>query len=293
MPEANPRAVIGSNTPDSIDYAKEEVERLRQEYAELDNTASTLEEEHSRIPIVLQLADKDGVLDLMKRVRDTTMRCEGLHQLEKQPFLRRGQGVDQWFFGIIDRLKKRDKRNQDGIYDDLGRRLTDLDTRLLAEEQERRRRIAEEQERIRRAAEEARLKAEREAEEARLAAERARKPETQAKKEEIAQQAEVAASEAKVEETVAAAKAEEAYVDTLAKPADILRTRTAAGTLGTAQQEPYAEIENVAMLDGAKLWQFVTFDNKQKALLAWARSTDFREPMPGAKVGRRPKSRVR
>lgn len=293
MPEANPRAVIGSNTPDSIDYAKEETERLSQEYAELANTAASLEEEVLAIPAVLAVDDKPKVLDLMKRIRDTKVRCEGLHQLEKQPFLRRGQGVDQWFFGVIDRLMKRDKKNRDGAYDDLGRRLTDLDTRLLAEEQERRRRIAEEQERIRRAAEEARLKAEREAEEARLAAERARKPETQAKKEEIAQQAEVAASDAKVEETVAAAKAEEAFVDTLARPADLMRTRTSSGTLGTVAQETFAEIENVGELDGAKLWQFVTFDNKQKALLAWARSTDFREPMPGAKVGRRPKSRVR
>ena len=59
------------------------------------------------------------------------------------------------------------------------------------------------------------------------------------------------------------------------------------------QQETYAEIEDAGKLDVSKLWMFVPFDAKQKALNAWARSTDWREPMAGARVGRRPKSQVR
>ncbi len=43
----------------------------------------------------------------------------------------------------------------------------------------------------------------------------------------------------------------------------------------------------------AKLWPFIKFDAKQVALNQWAKSTDYREPMVGAKIGRRPKSAVR
>lgn len=293
MPEVNPRAVIGSNTPDAIDYAKEESDRLQRDYAALLITEGELNAEADKIPEVLTLEHKPATVDLIKRFRDFKIRCEGLHSLEKQPHYRRGQGVDNFFFGIIDRVLKRDKKNMDGIGDVLNKRLTDLDVRLLAEENERRRLEAERLERDRQEAETKRLEQERIAQEAREAAERALKPHTQAAKEVIAEQAEETASAAAVEEQVITAKAEEAYVQTLAKPAEIMRSRTASGTTATMAQETFAEIESVNELDGSKLWQFVTFENKQKALLAWARSTDFREPMPGAKVGRRPKSRVR
>jgi hypothetical protein len=293
MPEINPRAAIGSNTPDAIDYAKEETERLQRDYADLAATAEQLEAEESEITAIKIPEEKETVVNLIKRIRDVKVRALGLHELEKQPHLRRGQGTDNFFFGIVDRLLKRDKKNRDGAGDRLGKILTDYDTRILAEEQERRRLEAEAAERVAaaRRAEEARLAAE--AEVARLAAERARKPETAAVKEQAAQQAEQAAGAATVEAKVAEAAAEEAHVATLSRPADIMRTRTSAGTLSTMQQETYAEIENPSMLRSDKLWAFVPFEAKQKALNAWARSTDWREPMPGARVGRRPKSQVR
>jgi hypothetical protein len=289
----NARAVIGSNTPDAIDYAKEESERLQRDYAELARTAETLEAEAADVTGITNPEEKGVVVNLIKRIRDVSKRADGLRELEKQPHYRRGQGVDQFFFGLIDRLTKRDRKNRDGIGDSLGKMLTEYDTRILAEEQERRRLEAEAAERVAAAkrAEEARLAAA--AEEARLAAERARKPETAAVKEQAAQQAEQAAGAATVEAKVAEAAAEQAHVDTLSRPADIMRTRTSAGTLSTMQQETYAEIEKAELLDKEKLWMFVPFDAKQKALNAWARSTDWREPMTGARIGRRPKSTVR
>lgn len=293
MPEANPRAAIGSNTPDAIDYAKEETERLSRDYAELNRTAEQLQAEESQIEAIASPDDKEVVVDLIKRIRDVKVRALGLHELEKQPHLRRGQGVDNFFFGIVDRLLKRDKKNRDGSGDRLGKMLTDYDVRVLAEENERRRKAAEETARIARLAEEERVRKEQEAEQARLAAERARKPETAAVKEEIAEQKDTAAAAARVDEAVANNAAEDAYVETLARPADIMRTRTGSGTLSTMQTEAYAEIEKAELLDMAKLWPYIKFDAKQTALNAWAKSTDYREAMAGAKIGRRPKSQVR
>jgi hypothetical protein len=294
MPEANPRAAIGGNTPDAIDYAKEESERLQRDYAALALTVEELTAQAEEIPEEIPGPEvKEQVVDLIKSIRDAKTRIEGLHDLEKQPFLRRGQGVDQFFFGLWDRLLKRDKKNWNGIGDTLGAKLTAYDVRILAEENERRRKAAEEAARVERERLAAVAKAEREAEEARIAAERARTPHTAEAKEEIAEQKEGAASEARIKAAVASAKAEETYVQTLARPADVMRTRTSSGTLGTMQEETFSEIEDQSKLDMVKLWPFIKFDAKQSALNSWARGTDFREQMAGAKIGRRPKSRVR
>lgn len=290
----NPRARMGDNTADAPDYAGEVVIRLSSDYAELMNTVSTLTAEAEALPADIPDDETKGVVvDLIKRIRDAKVRVEAFHEVEKQPYFRRGQGVDQFFFGIWDRLMKRTKANRDGIGDDLLKRLTAYDTRKLAEEQEKRRREWEAAEKIRIAAENKRIEEERIAEAARLAAERARKPETTAAKTEIADQAEVQAGSARVEETVAAAQAEAAYIPTLSRPADIMRTRTAGGTLSTMATEPYAEIVKVGELDAVKLWAFVPFAEKEKALRAWAKSTGHAEQMAGAKIGRRPKSTVR
>lgn len=294
MPDLNPRAVMGANTKPEIDYAREESERLAGEYAALADTAVTLEQEAGLIPD--EIPDepvKAKVVDLIKRIRDTKVRIEAIHGVEKQPHLRRGQGVDQFFFGLWDRLLKRSKTARDGIGDDLGKRLTAYDTRVLLAEQERRRKAAEEAMRIAAAAEAERIRTEQEAEAARLAAERARKPETTAAKTEVANQADTLASEARIDATIAERAAEDLHVETLARPADIMRTRTAAGTLSTMATETYAEIEDATKLDAAALWAYVPFAAKQTALNAWAKGTDYRGTMPGAKIGRRPKSTVR
>jgi hypothetical protein len=291
----NPRAVIGGNLGnDAPDFARLETERLEIDYAKVAETADALEAEAAPLPEEIPDADgKEIVVDLIKRIRDTSARAEALRVVEKEPHYRRGQGVDQFFFGIIDRLARRTPKNKPGLGDVLQGRLTRYDTRVLEAERARLRLIAEEEARKAAAARAEQERLAREAEERRLAAERARKPETQAAKEEAAQQAEQAVSVASVETQIAERAAEDAYVGTLAKPADIMRTRTAGGTLSTVARENYAELVDATKLDVAKLWPFVSLDAKEKALKAWARNTGFTQQMDGAAIGSRPKSVVR
>lgn len=291
MNNAPPR--IGDNT-DSIDYAKVEVDRLANEYAETGRSVETLLSEFDMAPVVIENdAQKGVVASLIKRMRDAGKRIEGIRELEKEPHFRRGQGVDQFFNGLADRLLRRDRKNRPGAGDVLQQRLTDYDTKILLAEQERRRKEAAEAARIQREKDEAARKAAAEAEEKRLAAERARKPETTAAKQEAAAQAEEAASSAKIDAAVAADQAEAAYVDTLAKPADIMRNRGADGTLTTMARENYAEVEDATKLDKESLWPFISLDAKEKALRQWARTTGYRQQMAGAAIGDRPKSVVR
>lgn len=291
----NPRAVMGGNLGnDAPDFARQEVDRLEQDYALVAKTAEELIAEAEPLPA--EIPDDDGkgvVVDLIKRMRDTAARAEALRVTEKEPHFRRGQGVDQFFFRIIDRLARRDRKNREGVADTLQSRLTRYDTRKLEEERARLRRIAEEEARKAREAKAEEDRKTREAEEKRLAAERARKPETKEVKAAEAEQAEIAASEAAVETQIADRAAEEAYVGTLAKPADLMRTRTQGGTLSTVARENYAEIVDASKLDVAKLWPFISLDAKEKALKAWARNTGFGQQMDGAAIGSRPKSVVR
>lgn len=290
---ANEAAGIGDNS-NEIDFAQDETSRLDLDYRNFVVSARELAEEARALPEAINNdEDKSKVVSLIKRLRDCAKRSDGLREMEKVPHLRRGQAVDNFFNRITDALARRDRKAKPGIADVLQARLTDYDERKLAEERERRRREAEaaerEAERLRKE-QEAR---EREAEEARLAAERARKPETQAAK---AAQAEEAADElvqAKVDAEIAARAAETAYVDTLAKPADIMRTRGEDGTLSTMATEPYAEVVDATKLDKEALWPFVKLDAKEAALRAWAKANGHAVQMEGAKIGRRNKSVVR
>ena len=294
MSDVNPRAVIGGNTADAPDYSREESDRLRRDYAELDRNVAELIAEADAMPDEIPDDETKGqVASLIKRIRDASKRADGFRDLEGTPHFRRKQGVDQFFFGIIDRLTKRDRKNRDGVADTLQTRLTAYDNRKLMEEQARRRAAAEAA-----AREEARLRAEaaekaRIAEEARLAAERARKPETTAAKQEVANTAELLATEAAIDATIATSPAEDLHRKTLAKPDHIMNHRGSDGTLSTMAREGYAEVEDAAKLDMAALWPFISLDAKEKALRAWAKSSGHRQMMTGAAIGFRNKSVVR
>lgn len=259
----------------------------------LDEATALMRDSNGDLKRITDDDTKGKVASLIKRMRDEAKALVGLHDKEKTPYLRGGQAVDQWFYGFVDRLARRDKNNRPGAADILNDLLTEYDTRKLAEEQERRRLIAQEEARVAREAQEAAAKAAREAEEARLAAERARKPESKEERAGEARAAEQAASQAAVEAQVTTQKAEEAHVATLAKPADLMRTRGDDGTLSTMAEEKYAEIEDRTKLDMAALWPYLPLPAIQTALNQWARLTDYRTPMTGAAIGRRNKSRVR
>lgn len=302
MTEQNPREAIGANFPplarsiaaEQGDFALVVMAFLEDEYAPQPKVVAALLDEARLLPNPIEDDETKGrYASLIKRLRDTAKALDAIHSKEKTPYLRGGQAVDQFFFGLIDRLARRDKKNKPGAADVLGQRLTDYDTKKLREEQERRRLESEEQARIAREAQAAADRKAAEAEEARLAAERAKKPETIAAKDAVAGVREQAAGAAKVEAEIATARAEDAHIATLAKPADLMRMRGDDGTLSTMATEPYAEIEDDSKLDMAKLWPFIALDAKEKALRAWAKTTGHTVQMPGAKIGKRPKSVVR
>ncbi len=296
----NPRERIGGNlSNDAPDYARLEVERLSNEYAILQTeTVPNLLAEFGEIPETIPDDDVKGrVTSLIKRMRDATRRIDSFREVEKQPHYRRGQGVDQFFFALWDKIAKRDRTGRDGAADILQRRLTDYDTRKLAEEQERRRKAAAEAERIAREAREAQEKREREEREAREAAERARKPAKVEEKTAVADVAAQQASTARVEATVASAAAEEARIATLARPADIMRRRGFDGTLSTMGTEKFAEITDRSALDLEKLRPYIPIAALETALRAYANghgySDDASVQISGARFGKRPRSVVR
>ena len=286
---------IGDNTQ-TIDFAKVEVERLKNEYGYVQESALRLIEQAKAITVIADNDDKSKVIGLIKLLRDEAKRSIGLHEIEKAPHFRRGQGVDQFFFGIVDKLWKRDKKGNDGEGDRLNKLLTAYDVRQLAIEEEKRKAAALEAARIAQAAEAERLRKEQEAEAARLAAERARKPDTTAAKAAIAAAAEEAAMAARVEQTATAAAAEEAYMATLAAPADIMRTRAADGSLATMAKEKFVEITDRNTLDLNKLRPYLPADALVTAIRKYAESVSFSNDesvqIAGAKFGTRPRSRV-
>lgn len=295
----NPRAVIGGNLgTDAPDYAKLEVERLRQDYNELCAvTVPTLLEEYRAIPDELDAETKPAVVDLIKRIRDAARRILAFHEVEKQPHFRRGQGVDQFFFGLCDQLGKREKKAKDGAADVLQKRLTAYDVRVLEAENERRRLAAAEEARKAAEAREQRERAEREAAERQAEADRARNAARKAEKQDAAVAAAAEASAARVEEAVAASRAEETRIETMAKPANIMRERTASGTLATMGEEKFAEVLDRNTIDLERLRPYLPADAVATALRRYAESvgysSDASVQIAGAKFGKRPKSLVR
>lgn len=281
--ETNSRGIGDNNAPD---YAKQVTEQMARDYAELSNTVSSLLDEARTVPVEITDDEEMGIAaKLIKRLRDTATRIEAFRNKEKEPYLRGGQAVDGFFATLYDKCARKDRKAKPGAADILQARLDDYQQRKLAEEQARRRREAEEAARKEREAREAAEKAAREAEERRLAAERARKPETIEAKSNEAAVKEAEADAALTEAKLAAEHAEETYVNTLARPADMVRTRVDDGPLVTMQQVGYAEVEDSTLLDKELLWPFIKEDAKEAALRQWAKTTGYNKPMAGAAIG--------
>lgn len=298
-----PLPALISDAAETQDFAVIVTEWLRDRFGSAPETVAALLAECAVLVKdpetgdIRQIADDDTkgkVTSLIKRIRDEAKKLVGLHEKEKTGYYRGGQAVDQFFFALIDKLARRSKTNRAGAADILGDLLTAYDTRVLAEKQAELRRQAEEKARMEREARERAEEAARKAEEDRLAAERARKPEIVEEKKEVADEQEKVAAVAKADVTVATAEAEGAHVAALAKPADLMRTRNSeTGVLSTMATEPYAVVEDAGLLDKEKLWPFISLAEKEKALRGWAKNTGHTQQMPGAKIGRRPKSVVR
>ena len=297
----NPREVIGGNNPPLArtiaaeeNFAATVTAFLEDEYSQLPVTVSHILEAARAIPHTIDNEDDMGeCARVIKLLRDEAARIEAFRVKEKEPYLRGEQAVDAYFFGQKEKCVRRDKKAKPGAADILQSLLDDYNQRKLAAEQRRRQ---EEADKAAREAAEARQReqeAAAKAEADRQAAERARKPETQQQKTAIAEASQQEAADAAVNADLAAQAAEQAHVDTLAKPADLVRTRVSQGPTVTMGTEPYALIEDIAQLDRAVLWPFIKTDAIESALRSWAKTTNYNQQMAGARIGRRPKSIVR
>ncbi len=299
----NPREVIGDNSPplpamisDQENFAQAVTDFLNERFAGAKALTKELLAEFEAIPKEIDGTETRGkFVTLIKRIRDHAKTMTSHHEKEATNYLRGKQAVDQTFFGDIDLLARRDKKNKPGAADTLNAILTAHDTEQLRLEQARRQKIADDAARKAREDETERLRLLQVAEDARLAAERARKPEHIETKKEVAEQTETAAVTAGAKAETSMEAAQVARIDTFAKPADIMRNRGADGTLSTMATEAYAEVVpgEDDKLDKAKLWPFIPLAAKEQALRAWAKTTGHNVQMEGAAIGRRPKSVVR
>lgn len=274
---------IGHNV--SPDYAATITERLEQDYAELINGARALLTEARDLPGEINSDDEMGPFaTLIERMRDTASRIKAYHSTEKEPHLRAGQATDQFFFSWFEKLSRRNKTDKPGAADILQARVNDYMQRKL--DAERRARAAAEA--AARAAEEAlrkeREEAARKAAEAQAAADRARKAENIAAHELRAAEEAAKASAAEAERMRAAQIADDARIDTLAKSADMVRTRLEGGPMVTMRQVPVVVIEDEAALDMAALWPHIKEEAKLQALKSWAKVTGHKKQMPGATI---------
>lgn len=296
-------APIGHNVPplpalisDQENFAQSVTDFLNERFSEAKALTRSLLVEYEAIQKEIDGPETRGKFTtLIKRIRDHAKAMTAYHEKEGTNYLRGKQAVDQAFFGDIDQLARREKKNKPGAADTLNAILTAYDNEILRLEQARRQRIADEEASKARAAEAERIRLEQAAEATRLAAERARKPEHIEVKKEVAQQAEIAAVTAGVKADNAMESAQTARIETFAKPADIMRNRGSDGTLSTMQSESYAEIipGEDGKLDKEKLWVFIPLAAKEQALRNWAKTNSYNVQMEGAMIGRRQKSVVR
>lgn len=269
-------------------------EYLGEEFGRFQTQVTGLLDEARVLPKVIETDDDMGkAADVVKRLRDLTREIESTHAAEKAPYLRSGQSCDSFFFTLWDKCAKRSKTANPGAADILQARLDDFAQRKYRAEQARRdenaRKAREEAEEAARQQATARIKAE----DDRLAAERARKPETAAAKGAVADLSEANASAARIEAEIAADRAQQAHIENLAKPADLVRTRTESGAMMTMAREGYAVITDESALDKSALWPFISEKEKEKALRSWAKNTGYNKPMDGAEIGFRNKTVIR
>ena len=294
-----------NNAPD---FAKIETERLVDEYKGLTDTLDKLEAEVGRVPPVEDDPTALRVGGLIKRFRDLYARFENTRVVEVEPHLRRQNAINAFFNGHKKRIQpaeKSERRTSPGFIDRLQGLIDGYQERKAAAERERLAIAAAETARLAREAQERADKAraeeerlQREADERRAEAERARAPAQIEKKTEIAEEASQEASAgtgaaigAEIEAQQASDRAQEARIATLAKDADIVRTRgvtdEGAGVTLTAGKEAYAYVTDRVKLIKYAADLFPYFNDKEveKAVRGWAKAKNHNEKMDGAEIG--------
>ena len=289
MTEIRPPArgsVPGDNVPD---FAKTETDRLALDYDPLaTSVAQLLAQAKAEIPA--EVADDEGLAIVNRfvvKLRDMRGSVVAQHKPEKEPHLRRGEAVDQFFFGMRDRLLKAEKVT--------AARGDAYNQKRLADE---RRRREEERLRVEREAREAQRKLDEQARIAREAEEkarRARNAENIAAHQKVADEAKANVAGLKEEAVNASAQAQDAAAAALAKPAELTRHRTEDGLLSTMREKPHVEIVDVMKLcDSARLlWPFFKEEEILRALKKYAATTNHKRPVEGAIIEMRASTEYR
>jgi hypothetical protein len=283
---------IGDNLQ-NIDQAQIVADRLGLDYFESIKRLNELLEDARQLPVKVSSDDMAVSLGaVIKNLRDQDKKLEGFREAEKQPFLRGCDAVDNFFFGLRDKIarrKKGDRSVKPGAIDVLQARIDAWQDEKNAIE--RARLEAERAEMARLAAIEAALlrKLQEEAQEAERALARARSEASKAERAAEAAEAARKRAQAQAEAEMAAVQAEEARLATLVKTADITRVRgndeTGGGVMLTTRQEPYAMLVDRQLLDLNALRPFFTDAELEKALRGWAKSTGHKIQMAGAEIG--------
>lgn len=274
-----------SNTDNQTDYAAEVVTRLNRDYAELLNSvANTLAKMRELPKAVTDEATLDSYSSVIRDARDLNKRLESYHDAEKIPYLRSGQGVDQFFFGQMEKIARRKKTDPAGGLDILDARVDAYMQEKLRIEREAREAIAREEERKARVLREQQAEADRLAREAEQKAARARNAESIAAHEAEAKRQRDNAERARKAQELADQQAADAATDTKASAADMTRTRLESGAMATMGTVPVVEITDVALLNKELLWPFIKEEHLLMALKSWAKTKSHKVPMDGAVI---------
>ena len=279
-----------TNVPD---YAAEESARLEREFADIDRAVTDLLAEARGLPPSVDDEEiASAYTAVINRFKDVDDRVEALRAGEKQPWMRRADAVDSFFFRLRERLFRRKKTDKVGGGDVLKERLHAYNQRREAEERRKR----EEAERTAREAEEkarlVRQRLEREQREAEERAARARKESNKEAAEKAAREAEAAAAAMRQQEDAAREQRQDAQAAAQAKPGDLVRERHGSA-LNTMKQVWHVEVVDSMKLDSGALWPFVTDEAKEKAAKAWAKTTNYKKSMDGLLIEQRSETVVR
>ena len=188
--------------------------------------------------------------DLIADINSEAKRIEATRVAVKEPYLRAGSTVDGFFNGMKQRALKAVTPVSNVCRAYMLRKADEERQRREAEA----RRLREEQER-------------REAE-ARAAQERADKLKRESLKQQAQEQADLAAREANRLANEATAREEQAR----AKSADLGRTRSATGTLGSLKDTWKFEVTDIDEVKGSQIWGFVKREHKEQAIAAYMKA---------------------
>lgn len=299
MPEAlNPRATLGDNQ--APDQAEIVAGRLADDYREAVRNVDELLAEAQAMPDAVN-SDPEALSfgALIKKLKDADTRLEAFREAEKQPYLRGGNAVDNFFHSIRDKIIRRanNRAGRPGMINILQDRINVWQEKKIAAERARLERERLEAARIAREQATHLRKLQEEADEAARAAMRARSEKTKQERALAAEEASVAEADAKAAADLAREQAEEARLATLVKPADISRVRgndaSGAGVLLTTARESYAMLVNRDLVDMDILRPYFTDFEIEKAIRGWAKSTGHKVQMSGAEIGFRNKGVTR